>query len=76
MRVLEAGRVADLLLEAFGAHARGELGGEKLDDDAAAEAAVTGEVDAAHAATTELALNVERGAEGGRQLLAEGSCQA
>ena len=75
VRVLEAGGEEDLLLEALGAHARGELGGEELDDDAAAEAAVAGEVDAAHAAAAELALELEGGPEGGRQLLGEGSSQ-
>ena len=75
VRVLEAGGELDLLLEALGADARGELGGEELDDDAAAKAAVSGEVDAAHAATAELALELEGGAQRGRQLFGEGSSQ-
>ena len=75
VRVLEAGGELDLLLESLGAHARGELGREDLDDDAAAEAAVPGEEHAAHAAAAELALEVERGAEGGSELLGEGGSQ-
>ena len=75
VRVLEAGGVADLLLEAIGTHPRRELGREELDDDPAAEPAVTGEVDAAHAAAAELAFEIERRAEGRRQLLDEGGSQ-
>jgi hypothetical protein len=71
--VLEAGGEQDLLLEALGAHARGEVGGEELDDDPAAEAAVAGKVDAAHAATAKLALDLDCGAKCSRQLLAERS---
>src|SRR4051794_9538462 len=75
MRMLEACREEDLLLEAVGAHAGGEGGREQLDDDAAAEPAVASEVDAAHPTATELALEIEGGAEGGGEPLVEGGGQ-
>ena len=73
VRVLEARGEQDLLLESLGAHPGGEVGREELDDDPAAEAAVAGKVDAAHAATAKLALELDGGAKCGRQLLAERS---
>jgi hypothetical protein len=73
VRVLEARGEQDLLLEALGAHTGGEIGREELDDDPAAEAAVAGKVDAAHAAAAKLAFELDGGAKYGRQLLAERS---
>jgi hypothetical protein len=64
--MLETGSEEYLLLKALGAYAGGQLGVKQLDDYPTAEAAVAGEVDAAHAAAAKFALELDPGAEGGR----------
>ena len=63
VRMLQRGRHPDLAFEALGADGAGELGGEHLRDDRAAEPRVLYGKDAGHAATTELASHGERVAE-------------
>jgi hypothetical protein len=64
VRVLQRGGELDLAPEAVGAHRRRELGRQHLDHHAAAEGDLGGEVDAAHPAAAELALDPVRGGEG------------
>jgi hypothetical protein len=69
--VLQPGGESDLALEARGRDAGGEVGGEDLDDDAAAEPRVLGDEDPRHAAAAELALEGVGRAERGLQSVAE-----
>src|SRR4051794_34314012 len=73
--MLEARGEEDLLLEGVGGSPGGEGGRGQLHDDGASEPAVASEVDAAHPTATELALEIEGGAEGGGELLVEGGGQ-
>jgi hypothetical protein len=66
VRVLHPGRDEDLAAEALEVDA-GEIGGEELDDDAAAERAIEGDEDPTHPAAAQLPLDDVAVAEPGLQ---------
>jgi hypothetical protein len=71
VRLLQRRRELDLALEALGADALEEIGGEHLDDHLATEADFVGDEDTTHTAATELALEGISRAERCLQLVAK-----
>jgi hypothetical protein len=71
VRLLQRGGHPDLAREALGRESLGQLGGEHLHDDPAAERRILGEEHARHAPAAELALERVGGAERRLQAVAE-----